>query len=134
MSPRRLALASIVVLALGVGLAAHATLRLRELERTSAALARAGREAGDSFARTLRGEHAARQFKAFDDRRAVALERAAARRNRLLAVLLVVAGAIGLATAAALRRMAREIEEARRQAEEADDAAEAADGRPPPTG
>jgi hypothetical protein len=114
MSPRTIALVSLPVLALGLGLVGHATWRIGDLERRSAALAAAGREAGASFERTLQGEHAARQFKAFDDRRAVALARGAARRDRLFGVLLAAAGALGLATAAAFRRLARELEEEQR--------------------
>lgn len=117
MSHRTLALLSLLALALGVGLAGWSTWRLRELERASAGLAEAGRRAGDSFVETLQGEHAARQFRAFDDRRAVALARAAARRDRLFGVLLAAAGGLGLAAAAAFRRIARELEEERRQAD-----------------
>jgi hypothetical protein len=118
MSPRTITLASLLALLLGLGLVGHATWRVRALERESAALAEAGREAGASFEQTLQGEHAARQFRAFDARRAVALARAAARRDRLFGVLLAAAGALGLSTAVAFGRMAREIEEERRHLEE----------------
>jgi hypothetical protein len=117
MSIRTIALASLLALALGLGLVGYATWRVRDLERRSAALAVAGREAGASFEQTLQGEHAARQFKAFDERRAVALARVAARRDRLFGVLLAAAGALGLSTAVAFRRMAREIDEERRHLE-----------------
>ena len=113
MSPRSISLASLLALGLGLGVVVHASLRVRALDEASAALARAGRQAGASFEETLQGEHAARQFQAFDERRAVALARAAARRDRLLGVLLAAAGALGLSAAAAFRRMAREIEEER---------------------
>ncbi|MCM2333589.1 MAG: hypothetical protein NDI82_06545 [Anaeromyxobacteraceae bacterium] len=117
MSPRTIALASLLALGLGVGLVGHATWRLGALERDSAGLAEASRQAGDSFVETLQGEHAARQFRAFDDRRAVALARAAARRDRLFGLLLAAGGALGLGAAAAFRRIAREIEEERRHLE-----------------
>jgi hypothetical protein len=118
MSPRTISLASLVALGLGAGLMGHATWRIQGLERASAGLAETGRRAGDSFVETLQGEHAARQFRAFDERRAVALARAAARRDRLFGLLLVAGGALGLGAAAAFRRMAREIEEERRRAED----------------
>jgi hypothetical protein len=98
----------------GLGLAVHATTRVRSLE---VELAAAGREIGDagaSFVETLRGEHAERQRLAFDRRRAAALALAEARRDRLLGVL----GAVGAALAAGglvqLGRIAAEIEEDRR--------------------
>jgi hypothetical protein len=127
MSPRTIRLAALAALGLGLWLAGRATLRIRELERTSASLAQAGREAGASFEQTLQGEHAARQFRAFDERRAVVLERATARRDRLFAVLLCAAGLLGLAAASAFARIAREIEEARRPA-----GAEPGEAHPPP--
>lgn len=128
MSPRTISFASLVALGLGVGLMGHATWRIRDLERASAGLAETGRRAGDSFVETLQGEHAARQFRAFDERRAVALARAAARRDRLFGLLLAAGGALGLSAAAAFRRIAREIEEERRHVDGG------AGGRPPPGG
>jgi hypothetical protein len=128
MSPRTITLASLLALGLGLGAVGHATWRVRELDAASARLARTSREAGASFEQTLQGEHAARQFRAFDERRAVALARAAARRDRLLGLLLAVAGALGLGAAAAFRRMAEEIEEERR------DLAAGPSARPPPPG
>lgn len=128
MSHRTLALLSLLALALGVGLVGWSTWRLRDLEQASAGLAEAGRRAGDSFVETLQGEHAARQFRAFDDRRAVALARAAARRDRLFGVLLAAAGALGLGAAAAFRRIARELEEEERRQ------ADGAPGDPPSPG
>jgi hypothetical protein len=128
MSPRTISIASLLALGLGLGLVGHATWRIQGLERASAGLAETGRRAGDSFVETLRGEHSARQFRAFDERRTVALARATARRDRLLGLLLAAGGALGLAAAAAFRRIEREIEEERRHVE--------GDGgdRPPPGG
>lgn len=114
MSPRTIIVASLLALGLGLGGVVHASWRVQALELESAGLAEAGRDAGASFVETLQGEHAARQFQAFDRRRAVALARAAARRDRLFGLLLAVGGGIGLAAAVAFRRMAREIEEERR--------------------
>ncbi len=101
------------IAAAGLALSAHGTFRVNALERELAETARASRSAGASFVRTLRGAHAERQRLAFERRRKVALALAAARRDRLLG-LLVVAGA-GLAGAAlsVMSRIAREIEEDR---------------------
>src|SRR5690349_16413071 len=70
-----------------------------------------GEAAGASFVATLRGEHAERQQLAFDRRRALALDLAAARRDRLLGVLAVVAAALGAGAARALARISEEIDE-----------------------
>jgi len=98
----------------GLGLAAHGTVRMRAVEGELAALAREGREAGASFVETLQGEHAERQRVAFDRRRDLALQLAAARRDRLLGLLGV--GAAGLAGAAlsVMSRISAEVEEDRR--------------------
>lgn len=98
----------------GLAVAVHSTFRVNALERDLATLAAEGKEAGASFVETLRGEHAERQRAAFDRRRAIALELAAARRNRMLGFLAV--GAAGLAGAAlsVMSRIAEEIEEDRR--------------------
>jgi hypothetical protein len=114
MLPRTITIASLAFLVLGLAAVGVATKRLADLDRESAGLLRAGREAGDTFVETLQGEHAERQLQAYDQRRAVALARGAARRDRLLGLLGVVAGGLGLAVASALRRIAAEIEEQRR--------------------
>jgi hypothetical protein len=98
----------------GAGAAAYSTLRVSALERELTALADEGRAAGASFVETLQGEHAERQRAAYDRRRALALELATARRNRLLGVLAI--GAAGLLGAAlsVMSRIAADIEEDRR--------------------
>ena len=118
MSPRTILLLGLLALLAGLGVMGHATWRIASLDGESARLAEAGRAAGASFEQTLQGEHASRQFAAFDQRRAVALARAGARRDRLLGLLLAVAGGIGLGAATAFRRIADEIDEARRHVEE----------------
>jgi hypothetical protein len=111
MSRLRILLVTLPVALAGVGVAVHSTFRVNALERDLATLATEGRAAGASFVETLQGEHAERQRAAYDRRRALALELAAARRNRLLGVLAV--GAAGLAGAAlsVMSRIAAEIEE-----------------------
>ncbi len=113
MSPRSIALASLAALLLGLGATGRSTWRLRALDAEAAGLAEQSRRAGDTFVETLQGEHATRQFQALDRRRAVVVARAEARRDRLLGLLLVAAGALGLGAASAFRRMAREIAEGR---------------------
>jgi hypothetical protein len=87
---------------------------VNRLQLELAALAQEGQSAGASFVETLQGGFAERQRLAFDRRRALALDLAAARRDRLLGVLAV--GAAGLAGAAlsVLSRISAEIEEDRR--------------------
>jgi hypothetical protein len=98
----------------GVGFAVHATGRVRALEAELAETARAGREAGASFVQTLRGEHAERQRLAFDRRRVVAMELAAARRDRLLGVLAAVGAGLLAGGLVQLGRIAAEVEADRR--------------------
>lgn len=102
-------------LAIG-GLAAvvNGTLRVERQERALVALAAAGRAEGDSFVQTLRGHHAERQRIAYDERRVLALSLAAARRDRLLGILVLAGAGLLLATLMVLRRIAREIDEDRR--------------------
>lgn len=115
MSPRLLALVSLLLLAGGVALVWRATVALGALERESDRLGAEGREAGRSFVETLQGEHATRQLEAFDRRLSVAIERASVRRTRLYGVLAIVAGALGLLAARGLARIADEIEEHHRE-------------------
>ncbi len=110
----RIALLCVPVALLGTGVAVHASLRVAEEERRLAALGATGKAAGESFVETLRGEHAERQMLAFDQRRAVALSLAAARRDRLLGVLAAVAAVLVAAGASVLRRIAEEIAEDQR--------------------
>jgi hypothetical protein len=98
----------------GLGLSLHATFRTSDLEREIAAAASAGQAAGASFVETLQGEHAERQRLALDRRRALALELAAARRDRLIGFLAVAgAGLLGSALSV-MARISAEVEEDRR--------------------
>jgi hypothetical protein len=98
----------------GAGAVVHSTMRVNGLERQLAVLASESRAAGASFVETLQGEHAERQLAVHDRRRALAIELATARRNRLLGVLAV--GGAGLLGAAlsVMSRIAADIEEDRR--------------------
>jgi hypothetical protein len=111
---KKLAFLCLALAVAGIGLAVQATGRVRTLEEELATTARTGREAGASFVQTLKGEHAERQRIAFDRRRQVALELAAARRDRLLGVLGAVASALLAGGLVMLRRIAAEVEADRR--------------------
>jgi hypothetical protein len=114
MSRTRIALLCLPFALAGAGVAVHATLRVREGERQLAELAAAGRAAGESFVETLQGEHAERQWLTYDQRRAVALALAAARRDRLLGLLAAGAAALAASALSVLSRIAAEVEEDRR--------------------
>ncbi len=101
------------VAAAGLALSTHATFRVNALERELAETARTSRSAGASFVRTLRGTHAERQRLAFERRRRVALDLAAARRDRLLGLLVVAAAGLGGAALSVMSKIATEIEEDR---------------------
>ncbi len=113
MSRTKIALLCGPVALLGVALAVHATVRVRDGERELAAVAVAGDAEGQSFVATLRGEHAERQQLAFDRRRALAFSLAAARRDRLLGILVVGAAGLGAAALSVMARIAAEVEEDR---------------------
>jgi hypothetical protein len=104
--------------AAGLGLALHATVRVNAQSADLAAVRAEADAAGAAFVATLRGEDAERQRLLFERRRALAVELAAARRDRLLGLLL--AGAAGLAGSvlSVMARIASEVEEDRRHVEE----------------
>jgi hypothetical protein len=104
----------------GLGLSLHATFRTSDLEREIAAAASAGQAAGASFVETLQGEHAERQRLALDRRRALALELAAARRDRLLGFLAVAAAGLLGSALSVMARISAEVEEDRRHVGNAD--------------
>ena len=97
----------------GAAVVARASVRVRAIGAELRAVTTAGDAAGASFVETLRGEHAERQQLAFDRRRALALDLAAARRDRLLGALAVAGAALGGAAAHALSRISSEIDEDR---------------------
>ncbi len=99
------------IAAAGVALSAWGTFRVTALEHELAETARASRSAGASFVRTLRGTHAERQRIAFERLRRVALDLAAARRDRLLGLLVVAGAGLGGAALSVMSKIAAEIEE-----------------------
>ncbi|MFO0584071.1 MAG: hypothetical protein U0229_17495 [Anaeromyxobacter sp.] len=111
----RLAAALFLALAAGgVGFAVRTTGRVDALEAELAEARREGSQAGASFVETLRGEHAERQRVLFERRRVLALDLAAARRDRLLAILGAAGAGLTAGALVLLRRIAAEIEEDRR--------------------
>jgi hypothetical protein len=100
--------------AAGLALSAHATFRVNARERALAEARAEGKAAGDSFVATLQGEHAERQRLLFERRRALAIDLATARRDRLLGFLLVAGAGLLGAALSAMSRIAAEIEEDRR--------------------
>ena len=97
----------------GLASTVRSSLRVRALEAELQTARATGQAEGASFVETLRGEHAERQRLAFDRRREVALGLAAARRDRLLGALAIVAVAFVLARRV-LSRLAAEVDEDRR--------------------
>jgi hypothetical protein len=114
MSRTRIALLCAPIALVGLGVAVYASVRVAGGERRLAELAAAGRQAGESYVATLQGEHVERQMLAFDQRRAVALSLAAARRDQLLGLLVVVASLLLAAGLSVMGRIASEVEEDRR--------------------
>ncbi len=114
MTRAKILMVCIPVALAGLGLAVHATFRVNGLQRELAAVAAEGQSAGASFVETLQGDFAERQRMAFDRRRALALDLAAARRDRLLGVLVVAASGLAGGALSVLSRIAAEIEEDRR--------------------
>jgi len=114
MSSRIPPLVCALIAALGLAAAVHGTYRVERARRDLAALAQTSAFEGRAFAETLKGAHAERQLEALDARRTLARRLAAARRDRLLGVILLMGGAILAIGLRAFARMAAEIEEDRR--------------------
>jgi hypothetical protein len=102
------------VAALGLAVSTHATFRVNARERDLAAARAEIQATGASFVETLQGEHAERQRLVFERRRTLALELAAARRDRLLGLLLTTAAGLAGAGLSVMARISGEIEEDRR--------------------
>jgi hypothetical protein len=102
------------IAAAGLGLALHGTFRVNARERELVATRAEGKAEGDSFVATLQGEHAERQRLLFERRRALALELASARRDRLLGLLLTASAGLAGAALSVMSRISAEIDEDRR--------------------
>ena len=114
MTRTKILLVCVPIAAAGLALTLHATFRVNRLERELATLGSEGRAAGASFVATLQGEHAERQQALFDRRREIALDLAAARRDRLLGFLGVAGAGLAGAALSVMSRIAAEVEEDRR--------------------
>jgi hypothetical protein len=114
MSPRTVLLVCGPLAALGLAAAVTGTVRVGRAHRDLAALAETSAFEGRAFAETLKGAHAQRQLEALDARRDLARQLAAARRDRLLGVILLVGAVLAALGLRAFGRMAAEIEEDRR--------------------
>jgi hypothetical protein len=114
MSRAKILLVCLPLALAGVGVTVRGTVRVRAREAELGALAEQGRAAGQSFVDTLQGGYAEQQRLVFERRRAVALSLAAARRDRLLGVLLAAASGLAGVALSVMARIAREVEEDQR--------------------
>jgi hypothetical protein len=103
--------------AAGLALAVHATFRVNAGVSELAAVRVESDAAGAAFVATLRGEDAERQRLLFERRRTLAVELAAARRDRLLGLLLVAGAGLAGSVLSVMSRIAAEVEEDRRHIE-----------------
>ena len=108
MSRRTILLVCGPLAALGLATAAYGTVRVTRARQELSALAQTSAQEGRAFAETLRGAHAEAQLAAMTRRRASARELAAARRDRLLGVILLAASAVAGFGLRAFGRMADE--------------------------
>lgn len=113
-STRTVLLVSGPLAALGLAAAVNGTLRVERAQAELAALAQTSAFEGRAFAETLRGAHAERQLDALNERRTLARELAAARRDRLLGLILLLVSVVAGLGLRAFHRMAGEIDEDRR--------------------
>src|SRR5690349_1185873 len=106
MIPAKPLLVALPLLGAGGWLVQDSTVRVSALRTELAAVEGQEQAEADSFVRTLQGAHAERQLQLLTQRHDVAVKLAAARRNRLIGVLLVVASALGFAGVRAAQRIA----------------------------
>jgi hypothetical protein len=102
------------VAAAGLALALHATFRVNDRTRDLAEVRAEADTAGASYVATLQGEHAERQRLLFERRRTLAIELAAARRDRLLGLLLTAGAGLAGAALSVMSTIASEVEDDRR--------------------
>ncbi len=114
MLPRKALAVSLPVALAGAWLAFDASRRVERLQGELAGLEAAGHAEGARFVETLQGAHAERLLQLLDQRRTIAIELNAARRDRFIGLFAVAAAVLVLAGAFLLGRIAEEIEEERR--------------------
>jgi hypothetical protein len=107
-----LAAAPLALAGVWLGLASHE--RVRAAREEVRQLETEGRQEGDSYVRTLQGSHAERQLEILSHKRDAAVELAAARRNRLLGIVLVVFAGVAFVFVRAGQHIAAELDEHRR--------------------
>jgi len=98
----------------GAWLTFDATRRVERLQGELSGLEAAGHAEGARFVETLQGAHAERLLQLLDQRRKIAIDLNAARRDRFLGLFAIAAALLGLAAAVLLGRIADELEEERR--------------------
>jgi hypothetical protein len=114
MSRRTVLLVCGPLAALGLATAGWGTVRVQRARRGLATLATTSAFEGRAFAETLQGAHVEAQLQALTQRRAIARELAAARRDRLLGVILLAGTVLAWAGLRSLTRMADELDDDRR--------------------
>jgi hypothetical protein len=117
MSSRTILLVCAPLAALGLAAAVYGTVRVGQARRELAALAETSAFEGRAFAETLKGAHAERQLGALDARRRIARRLVAARRDRLLGVIVLLGSVVVGLGLRSFGRMAAEIDEDRRHAD-----------------
>jgi hypothetical protein len=103
-------LVSVPLAVAGGILMANGHARVNALRAELASTEAQGRAEGESYLRTLQGAHAQRQLELLTQRHEVALRLAGARRDRLLGLLVVLAGLLIFGFVQAAQRIAGEIE------------------------
>lgn len=114
MLPRKALAISIPVALAGAWLFIDASRRVDRLARELSGLEAAGHAEGARFVETLQGAHAERLLQLLDQRRTIAVELNAARRDRFIGLFAIAVALLGLAAAVLLGRIADELEEERR--------------------
>ncbi len=117
MIPAKAILVSLPLVAGGGVFMVRAHARLGALRAELATVDAQGRAEAASYVRTLQGAHAQRELDHLTRRHEVALQLAAARRDRLLGLLAMVGGVLAFAGVRVAQRVASEIREAERLAE-----------------
>jgi hypothetical protein len=103
--------------AAGVAASGYGTVRIQRAQTELVELRQTSEVEARAFAETLGGAHAVKQLDALLRRRGLARSLAAARRDRLLGILLIVGSGVAAFGLRAMGRIASEIEEDKRHLE-----------------